>query len=284
MTNCVGLSDLIDGGIGLFPQLEKTFKVLREFSQKHDKMFEAFRQPLIDFNFGETGIDFFYRREVKKEAEPEYYDESSNLFLPPSCVHDRNVDSVEVETVDKKSKATCVSVAIPAKKRLVRCNRNAHNQLCMGVIAQTVTLIDSSFWLKKPYKHSFLRFLGKTLRYKSKKTIRKWLKDVDFDLAEQLRTSTPSEKKKLLDTAKKNVNHEKPSKSCGRREHDKMSCRVIAKTLWFYFPKMKISQVCRHDAMLFFGNALRYTGKDTIRGWIKDLALNNAPGRPKKTS
>lgn len=297
MANCFEY-DSFTGEVDLFPHLGsfaravrelcqegKAARMAREMGQKYEKMFEELRKPLINIDFGMSAFDIFLKGQKKKKDELEYYEEVQDSYSSSDNAYDRMIIAEENEKINQKAKTARLSVAAPVKKkRLVRCNRNAHNQLCMGVIAQTVAVIDSSFWLKKPYKHSFLRFLGKTLRYKSKKTIRNWLRNVDFTLAEQLRTCTPSERKKLLDAARKNVKHDKPSKSCGRREHDKMCCRVIAETLWFYFPKMKISQVCQHDAMRLFGNAFRYTGKDTIRNWIKDLAPSNAPGRPKKTS
>jgi hypothetical protein len=288
MTNFMSLNHpLFTGGV-LFPEMEKLSKMLNEESKKTnrivdelkqeaDRFHKTFIEPLISTSF-ESTINRLLDKKRKRVTNPK------PCVKPPiRSQHSQKTISVG-KAKSNTAKTACACGTTPIKKTAIRCRRSAHDQLCTGVVAQTVALIDPSFRIKKAYKHPVIRFLGKGFKYKSDKTIRRWLKGVDFALVEQIKSCALHKKDEFLRSAKENVSHEKPSKSCSRGKHDKMICRAIARTLWFYFSEMKINQVCRHDAMIFFGNTLRYQGKDTIRDWIKDIAPSHTPGRPKKAS
>ena len=59
---------------------------------------------------------------------------------------------------------------------------------------------------------------------------------------------------------------------------DRELCRAVARTLWFIFPKMTIKAIAEHIAIQKFANCRKYTGKHTIRNWIKDLNPNSSKG------
>lgn len=65
---------------------------------------------------------------------------------------------------------------------------------------------------------------------------------------------------------------------------DRELCRAIASTLWLLNPTLTIADIVKHDAIQRFGNGRQYTGKNTIRNWIKDLdprPEEKRVGRPK---
>ena len=77
--------------------------------------------------------------------------------------------------------------------------------------------------------------------------------------------------------------HSKPLRNS---QEDRVSCRAIAQILWSQDPDMTIEDIGQHEWIQKFGNARHYTGRDTLRNWIKDL--NPKPpgqrrGRPRKT-
>lgn len=68
------------------------------------------------------------------------------------------------------------------------------------------------------------------------------------------------------------------------RDQDRELCRAIASTLWLIDSKMTIKDITGHESIQRFGNGKLYTGRDTIRNWIKDLDPRKAEekvGRPK---
>lgn len=65
---------------------------------------------------------------------------------------------------------------------------------------------------------------------------------------------------------------------------DKLVCQAIAKTLWDIFPTMNITAMSEHPAILEHGGGKLYTGKNTLRDWVREVApenVRNNPGRPK---
>lgn len=67
---------------------------------------------------------------------------------------------------------------------------------------------------------------------------------------------------------------------------DKQICQAIAKTLWDIYPKMTITAMTKHNAILNHGGGKLYTGKNTLRDWVREVApdnVRNKPGRPKNS-
>jgi hypothetical protein len=60
---------------------------------------------------------------------------------------------------------------------------------------------------------------------------------------------------------------------------DKQLCQAIARTLWDQTPNMTIAAVCRHKAVLQYGNGSLYKGKDTLRNWLREVAPEAVRGR-----
>jgi hypothetical protein len=68
-------------------------------------------------------------------------------------------------------------------------------------------------------------------------------------------------------------------------QHDRIACQTIAQILWDQDPSLTVEAIQKHPWIQKFGNGAQYTGKATIRNWIKDL--NPKPpearrGRPRK--
>lgn len=67
---------------------------------------------------------------------------------------------------------------------------------------------------------------------------------------------------------------------------DKLVCQAIAKTLWDVFPTMTITAMSHHPAVLEYGGGKLYPGKNTLLGWVREVApknVRNKPGRPKNS-
>lgn len=64
---------------------------------------------------------------------------------------------------------------------------------------------------------------------------------------------------------------------------DKLVCQAIAKTLWDIYPTMTIATMAAHSAILVHGGGKLYTGKNTLRDWLSEIAPKHVkkPGRPK---
>ena len=74
----------------------------------------------------------------------------------------------------------------------------------------------------------------------------------------------------------------KPKANQGRwaeNNKQKKAARKIAKRLWKQNKDLTIADVTRHDDI---NKAAPNKAESTLRGWIKDLAPSNKPGRPKK--
>jgi hypothetical protein len=63
------------------------------------------------------------------------------------------------------------------------------------------------------------------------------------------------------------------------RNKQKEAARKVAKKLWKQNKDLTIADVTRHDDI---NKAAPNKAESTLRGWIKDLAPSNKPGRPKK--
>lgn len=64
---------------------------------------------------------------------------------------------------------------------------------------------------------------------------------------------------------------------------DKLVCQAVAKTLWEIYPKITITAMAEHHAILEHGGGKLYTGKNTLRDWLSEVAPPDVkkPGRPK---
>lgn len=64
---------------------------------------------------------------------------------------------------------------------------------------------------------------------------------------------------------------------------DKLVCQAIARTLWDEHPTMTIAAMTQHKAILEYGGGKLYTGKNTLRDWLSEVAPEDVkkPGRPK---
>lgn len=64
---------------------------------------------------------------------------------------------------------------------------------------------------------------------------------------------------------------------------DKLVCQAIARTLWDEHPQMTIAAMTEHKAIQEYGGGKLYTGKNTLRDWLSEVApeANKKPGRPK---
>lgn len=65
---------------------------------------------------------------------------------------------------------------------------------------------------------------------------------------------------------------------------DKQICQAIAKTIWDFYPTMTITAMTKHNAILNHGGGKLYTGKNTLRDWVREVApenVRNNRGRPK---
>lgn len=64
---------------------------------------------------------------------------------------------------------------------------------------------------------------------------------------------------------------------------DKLVCQSIARTLWDEHPQMTIASMAEHKAIQEYGGGKLYTGKNTLRDWLREVApeANKKPGRPK---
>ncbi len=64
---------------------------------------------------------------------------------------------------------------------------------------------------------------------------------------------------------------------------DKLICQAIAKTLWDEYPQMTIAAMTEHKAILEYGGGKLYSGKNTLRDWLSEVAPPDVkkPGRPK---
>ncbi|MFA6016378.1 MAG: hypothetical protein WC742_15070 [Gallionellaceae bacterium] len=64
---------------------------------------------------------------------------------------------------------------------------------------------------------------------------------------------------------------------------DKLVCQAVAKTLWEIHPKMTIAAMIKQRGILIHGNGKLYTGKNTLRDWLSEVAPPDVkkPGRPK---
>jgi hypothetical protein len=70
---------------------------------------------------------------------------------------------------------------------------------------------------------------------------------------------------------------------------DKLVCQAVAKTIWDIYPTMTITAMSEHTAILEHGGGKLYSGKNTLRDWVREVApenVRNKPGRPegKKSS
>jgi len=68
-------------------------------------------------------------------------------------------------------------------------------------------------------------------------------------------------------------------------QEDRISCRAIAQTLWDTNPELTIEDIKNHRHIQVIGNGKQYTGRDTIRNWIKELdprPIEEKVGRPAK--
>jgi hypothetical protein len=66
-----------------------------------------------------------------------------------------------------------------------------------------------------------------------------------------------------------------------------IKCQAIAQTLWSIYPKMSITDMIKHDAILDFGDGKNYPGKNTLRDWISEVDPrpdDTKPGRAKTNS
>lgn len=64
---------------------------------------------------------------------------------------------------------------------------------------------------------------------------------------------------------------------------DRLVCQAVAKTLWDVYPTMTITAMSKHTAILEYGGGKLYTGKNTLRNWLSEVAPDSVrkPGRPK---
>lgn len=68
-------------------------------------------------------------------------------------------------------------------------------------------------------------------------------------------------------------------------QEDKAKCQGIARGLWKQHPDMTIADMARRREILVEGNGKAYTGKNTLRNWLKEVApeaVRKRRGRPKK--
>jgi hypothetical protein len=73
--------------------------------------------------------------------------------------------------------------------------------------------------------------------------------------------------------------------SLAHEQKARLMCRDIAEKLWKETPILTITDITKHEAILNFGGAKYYKGRDTVRNWIKDLDPRDEEsksGRPKK--
>lgn len=59
---------------------------------------------------------------------------------------------------------------------------------------------------------------------------------------------------------------------------NKELCRAIAQTLWHLFPSMTAEEISAHHTIQEFGGGKNYTGKNTLKDWIREV-----DPRPAKT-
>ncbi|RFC35903.1 MAG: hypothetical protein DID92_2727743824 [Candidatus Nitrotoga sp. SPKER] len=73
------------------------------------------------------------------------------------------------------------------------------------------------------------------------------------------------------------------SQSLRPSQIDKLVCQAVAKTLWDVYPTMTITAMSEHTAILEYGGGKLYTGKNTLRNWLSEVAPDSVrkPGRPK---
>lgn len=66
---------------------------------------------------------------------------------------------------------------------------------------------------------------------------------------------------------------------------DKLICQAIARTLWDEYPQMTIVAMTEHKAIQEYGGGKLYTGKNTLRDWLSEVAPEGVkkPGRPKSS-
>ena len=65
------------------------------------------------------------------------------------------------------------------------------------------------------------------------------------------------------------------------KQSTRLICRHIASQLWDMDASITIEQMKMHDAIQIYGGAKFYSGRNTVRDWLKDLAPNRNPGRPR---
>lgn len=65
---------------------------------------------------------------------------------------------------------------------------------------------------------------------------------------------------------------------------DKWICQAVARTLWDEQPGMTIEDITKHKAIQIYGNGRAWSGKDTLRNWVKVVdtrSPEDKTGRPK---
>jgi len=68
------------------------------------------------------------------------------------------------------------------------------------------------------------------------------------------------------------------------QQKTRLICRELASALWKHHPDMTIAEIEKHDLISKYAGGLAYSGRATIRNWIKDLdprPLEQKIGRPK---
>jgi len=128
--------------------------------------------------------------------------------------------------------------------------------------------------------------------------------DESFKQAPKTRYSTPKQKipeeyvtiksmklpvlriENLITTSAELDNLKNPSNHKAKQNQiDKELCQAVARTLWYIYPTMTIEAITKHKAILNYANGSIYTGKNTLRDWIREVdprPKEQKIGRPKQ--
>ena len=110
-----------------------------------------------------------------------------------------------------------------------------------------------------------------------------WFEDWEIEAAG--RHLRPQEEQLPATPAKPLAASVQPQAKLRPDQQDKITCQGIAQRLWEEHPHMTIADMIKRPEIQIEGNGKAYSGKNTLRNWLKAVApasVRNRRGRPKK--